>query len=375
MTLPPEIQQNLNLFNLNQKLKQERGEFSLAVNKVQTGTFGIKKTMQNIRDTLRDTINALISGIEAVVIPKDRFTDFQNKDATLDDFASFDMLTYYNGLKKLRFELHGIDVALLSVQEVPQQPLRPSATIEGVLDTLDSNEFIEQGYANPVTETERTFKYYVIEKGDTLKLIAVKNYSGDSGRYTLVAKENNLKESDLIDTNLVGTVIKIPLPTEPGASGASGNLVYEPLFKGTSQAEINRFTYGRDIALFSNNPSQSGNILADSSGDILVVTGIDGVINNIEDRFANTKMSLNAAHPDWGLLPLNQDSGQVPFLIMLDRLLDDMEGQASSDPRVVSATINRRKIDIRGDRLDVSMDIFLIGGQKSNNNFPLPKNL
>ena len=105
------------------------------------------------------------------------------------------------------------------------------------------------------------------------------------------------------------------------------------------------------------------------------MVGIKGVIRNIEDRFANVKGNLNAAHPSWGLLPLNQDSGQVPFLIMLDRLLDDMEGQASSDPRVVSATINRRSIDIRGDRLDAEMDIKLIGGQRSKNTFPLPLNL
>ncbi len=152
-------------------------------------------------------------------------------------------------------------------------------------------------------------------------------------------------------------------------------LAATPLLPGTSQAEIDRFTYGRDIALFSNNPSRSGNFIADSSGDILLMVGIKGVIRNIEDRFANVKGNLNAAHPSWGLLPLNQDSGQVPFLIMLDRLLDDMEGQASSDPRVVSATINRRSIDIRGDRLDAEMDIKLIGGQRSKNTFPLPLNL
>jgi len=304
--LPIEIQSNLDLFSINEEIKNLRGDFAFAVSQMATGAFSIKELFGNIVDTLNERIDRATELLEAVIVPKDSFTDFTNGDKTLDDFGSFEIINYYNELKKLRFILHGIPVALLAVEESRQKPVSPSNTTEqGVLDALDDLEFLEQGFDNPVTDTQEQFTYYTVIEGDTLPVIASKVYQGDIEKWPEIARVNDLSDSDLIDGSLLGTVIKIPKLGTTNNSLSELNMVFEKLFNGTSQAEIERFTYGRDIDLFEKK------ILISGTNDIKLMTGVDGVVKNIQDRFNNTKRSLNPLDPAWGLLPLS-DNKTVP---------------------------------------------------------------
>ncbi len=362
-TLPLEIQNDTSLFGLNETLKNLRGDFGQAVSKMESGSFSIKKTFEGLIDEMNDTIDAITSRVEVAVIPEADFTDFENGDATLDEFGSLDIISYYNELKKLRLSLYGVTVALLSLQDSPTKPVTPSFVSEsGVLDVLDTREFLEQGAENPVFEAQQSFKYYTIVQGDTLQKIASEIYDGDYHRWPEIAQANQLNDSDLLDDNLVGQVLKIPVDAATANRVSSGNLVFETFFDGVTQDAIDQFIYGRDFDLFNGQFQISG------TSDLKRMSGITCVVKNLEYRFGNTKGALNPINPTWGLLALDE-SGDVPFVIMLDRFLSDMEAQATEDPRVLNAAILRKNLRIIGDRMDIEMQIDLLGGRNISENF------
>lgn len=356
MSLPFEIQNDLDLFSRNEELRSLRSSLITSVSKMDSGTFSIKKEFSSVVNDMVTVIDVILKRVVVTVIPKDDYSDFESGLLTLDTFASFDLMKYYNDLQKLKFYLNGITVALQSLQDITPVPLTPSSISDtGVLASLNSKEFIEQGSDSPVFETIQDYKYYTIIQGDTLQKIAIKVYAGEINKWVDIAHANNLSDNDLLDNDLVGQIIKIPI-INSAKSISTFNLVYETFFDGITASAIEQFTYGRDIKVVNGKFQISG------SGDLQRISGIKSVVQNIQDRFNNTKGSLNSLNTNWGILPLN-DTKKVPFAIHLDRLLTDMERQAMLDPRVVSATVKRNKLVLSGDRLDIEMDIILIGGK------------
>lgn len=365
--LPQGLQTDLNLLGLNERLKALRVEFIFAVSKMESKAFSVKKSFKALRANFVETINSLIEATEIIIIPKDRYDDFVNGLTTLTEHGSFELLDYLNGLHKFKFFILQIDVALLSLQNTKAVPTIPSnQTSENVLDILDSDEFADQGYNNPMFEIEKSVTYYTIIEGDTLQSIAVKEFDGDATRWVDISKENQITDNDLIDGDLIGETIRIPGDSSAGNVSAS-NLVYEGFFDGTSQKLIDRFTYGRDIFLIN------GRMVVDSTNDIRTVEGRQGVKDNIQDRYKRTVNSLNPMNPSWGLVPLNQTDGRIPYPIMIERSLIDMENQATLDGRVLGANIDRSKIKIRGDRIDIIMEIRLIGSQIEKMDITVPQ--
>lgn len=366
--LPVEIQQDISLLSYNERVRALRAQFAQATAQTQTGAFSAKRVFGIIVDDLLSTLRTAVRTVEALIIPKQQFVDFENGIVTLDDFASFDMLKYYNGLRKLIIIFTQAKVALQQLAEVPQQPVQPprNSMQAGVLDTLDDSEFLDQGYGTPVAEAVPKYRYYTIRQGDTLQSIAAKVYSGNTSRWPDISAANNLLESDLIDQNLIGLTIKIPVDrASSGPSRAAANLVYEPAFNGTDQALIERYLHGVDLYV------REGRLMADAQGDLMVVQGIPGTVQNINDRLNNIRGSLNPLHSDWGI-ELPNDYAQTPYAIALDRTLTAMEGQAAADPRVLFASIDRRNIRITGDALRADMEIRLIGGSTSKETFDVP---
>lgn len=363
--LPQEIQNDFDLFAQNERLKQLRADFNEAVSKMETGSYSVKQAFAGLVDQINSLLDTLTSAVETTVIPKDSFQDFLDGVVTLDEFGSFDIIEYYNGLKKLRFMYYGATVALQQLQDVPVKPVSPAITAQtGVLDSLDSNEFIEQGSDNPVFEAQQSFKYYVIVAGDTLQTIASKVFDGDINRWPEIAQANSISDSDLLDNNLVGQTLKIP--TEAAASNnlQSNNLVFELYFLGTTQKEIDRFNYGRDLDLFEKKLQISG------TGDLKRNEGLTCLVDNLQARFDNSKGALNPLNPTWGL-DSPGDASDIPFVIILDRLLSNMESQATDDPRVVSAAVLRKQIEVDGDVIRVPMDITLIGNRDLDTTFDI----
>lgn len=366
--LPQEIQNDFSLFALNEELKRLRAEFGQAVSKMESGSYSIKKSFSGLIDNINNLIDSLTSAVEVAIIPSEVFADFEAGLVTLDEYGGFDIIKYYNGLKKLKFAYYGVVVALNQLQDVPVKPITPAMTQEsGVLDSLDTKEFIEQGAENPVFEAQQSYKYYTIVQGDTLSVIASKVYSGDMNRWPEIAQANQITDSDLLDNNMVGLTIKIPVDAVANSNILNNNLVYEKFFDGLLQSAIDRYNYGRDIYLFRGD-GYRGKFEISSIGDLKKIEGNNCLVYNLQSRFFNFKGALNPLNPTWGLeRPMGL--GNVPYAIALDRMLTDMESQCTDDPRVVSASINRKEIKIEGDVIRVSIDINTIGGKNLETNF------
>lgn len=321
--VPGEIQRNLNLFSLNTKLINLRSEFATAVSSLHTGTVSIKRTFTNLVERINEVLDEIATGVEVLIIPKNKFTDFENNEVTLTDFGSFDLLSYYKGVKKLKLMFNSVKAALFIIQDFKEKPISnvsPTHNIVGVLQSLKTEDFLEQGFSNPVTEFQPTFKYYTIATGDTLQSIAVKMYQGDFSKWTEIAEANAIKDSDLIDNDLTGQTIKIPVAGTSSPERNLSNLVYERNFDGTDQRKIEKFLYGTDLDLFN------GKLQADSHGDLKVTSGVNTVVSNVIDRILNRKGELNPMHSEWGISGLAH-TGQVPFIIFLDKVLNDMENK------------------------------------------------
>jgi hypothetical protein len=366
--IPDLIYSSTELFSWNSKLKNLRGELNTAISEVQSGAQAMKKVMGDLMERIFATIEELRILVEAAVIPKDSSDDFTNGLVTFDQFADFDMIEYYNGLNQLKLAFTGITAALRQISEVPQKALSPvpdSGSGDGILDTLSDTEYLEQGWENPVTEVETKFSYYEIIAGDTLQGIAAKVYNGDVTKWPEIADVNEISDSDLLDNALDGVVIKIP-ESGTGVARSDSNLVYEPFFKGDAQTDLNLFLHGSDLALDVNR-----NIAVDSQGDFKTIDGIKCVSENVQDRFLLGEGELNPLHPYYGVGITVDDS--VPYMVRLEKILRDMEYQAMADPRVVSANVNRKSIEIKGDRFDVEITMSLIGGGIEKALVPIPK--
>lgn len=357
VSLPFEIQNDSVLYAKNEELKGIRAELISLNSKIESGTFSGKSLIENIYTRLNDTIDYILKQIEIIIIPQGQRTNFSNGLVSLDEYGSFDIIKYYNELYRLKWVYYTLKVAIMQMNTTNTVSNNPAQTISsGVLNQLNDNEFLVQGSTNPVYDQEVTYKYYTIISGDTLPDISKKMYNGDPMKWPLISSANNLYDSDLLDNNLAGRVIKIPIISQSNNKTINDNIVYELSFSGTSQKSIEQFLYGQDIYL--NNKKME----VSNTNDIRRVKGMQCVVQNIQSRFYNTKGSLNPLNVSWGVQSLDKDSN-IPPVISLDRLLTDMESQAMADPRVVYASILRNKLRLNGDAIVVEMEIQLIGNE------------
>ena len=312
--------------------------------------------MPLVDQLMLDTIDDMVTRIENSIIPKGDKTDFDNGDATLGDFGSFEELAAYNSLLRQRFPILGITAALVTSPEKKAIPIKPpDVTLGGnVLDVLNNEEFVDQGYENPVTELTQKYVYYDIKQNDTLASIAVTFY-GDYRQWTRIAQANQLAENDLMDGDLIGELIKIPVDQGASLTRANDNFVFESDFDPSSPESIEAFLYGSDI------DTRNGIFEADGYGDIRKLSGIDNAIRNLQTRLDTIKGGLNPIQTGFGVSLIGSDT-ETPWVVSLERVLKDIETQSQADPRVIAASIDRNTVRLEGEAITAEITIKLLGG-------------
>jgi LysM repeat protein len=350
---------NANLAELRAKLQQ-------ANSKIQAGVVSTRRAIGTLDSAIETVIKNILSTIEVLVIPKNVAGDFQNGVVTIDQYASWDTMAYYNGLRRLHVELMSLRAAMYMSQADGEQAISiPQSDSGGTfIDVLDSDEFTDQGYGTPVTDRREQYTYHTVQQGDTMMSIAIKYY-GDYHKWTRIATANSLDDDDFLSDDIVGQTIKVPIQQSALLARGNDNLVYEPLAHANDPASIERSLYGSDI------DTSNGRLSVDGRGDIKRTAGIPCVMQNVSRRITTPKGGLNPLHPGYGIEGL-AGSTKAPYLISIDRLIEDMEDQAHSDPRVVSAVLARDKLKLRGDRIDVPITIDLIGEITSGSIIEVP---
>lgn len=352
--IPIALQQFPAITQRNAALAGMRSEFAEAVSKIQSGAFEVKRAMADLYAEMTGEIEVLRKLIEAAVVPADAAADFEAGVYALSDFADFDTMAYYNGLKKLEFTIHGVRVALLSLQDKKTAPVSRKNMSDGVLVSLDSDEFENQGFENPVTENVVEYQYYVVLQGDTLQSIAQKTM-GDANLWTEISSINDLRFDDFLDGSAVGQIIKIPVVESIILQRGNRNLVYEAVFDGLDKKKLEIFYHGRDCLV------EDGRFAISPNGDIRLIRGVDNTVAAVSRRLDMVKGGLNPLHPEYGVAKMAETNDR-PYIVALDRFISDLEGQAGADPRVTSAEIQRKKIKVDGDAVFCKIDISLPAG-------------
>jgi len=309
-----------------------------------------------IDQSMTETIDMLLLESLKIMIPQTFKEDYDDGLASLTDgFCSFEMIDYFNGLQKMKLIANGITAALVANPERKEQSIQLTADEAGgnYSGVLDSDEFAEQGFNRPVAEQTLYFNYHVVKQGETLRSIA-DLYFGDWTYWVQIAKVNSLTESDLIDDDLIGEIIRIPVENSTNLIRGN-NLVFEGAFDSASVINVQKYLYGRDLA------TENQNIKISGKNDLAVIEGLDCVVDNIIDLVSADKDSLNELHPNWGVAMPEQISDE-PFFVSIEKMLVDMEQQVMSDARVLSAQVLRQDLQVQADALSVIMDVALIGG-------------
>jgi len=295
----------------------------------------------NLKEAVRQSLESFID----TFLSTSQQTSYAAGTITIDEIINFDLLAFYNSLQKVKIATNQLSGVLNSI--VVQEELRYYSNANDYLLTTDQ---FDSGDENKVENTS-TFKYYTVMEGDTARIIALRELR-DAEKFISILKINNITENDFIDGTLIGERIKVPMLISSATRG-DDNLVYE-----SDDENIDAFLYGSDIALGVNDE-----MLISSSGDLLGKTGIDNAYDNIENRLANNKGSLNVFNPNWGTVAI--DDSNAPLMVKIDRYLTDVTGQIQSDPRVESVKINLDKLEWKGETISVPYTIFFIGSEQS----------
>lgn len=352
MAVPVEVVREQGIFTTHKQLVSKRLELEDLVNRIIAGKVSDKSLVEALVVKLKVIISELIIKLEYAIIPKDIFPDYVAGIATLDDYGSEEVLSYYNELQKMYMALNAFIVAVFGIKNIQPRVIVPEFQDNATLDIINLGEFDGSGDI-PTSTLEPGYSLYEVLGNDTLQIIAEKEY-GDYSKWTEIAKANNITDTDLSDGSYVGKKIKIPLP-QTTLSQNKFNMVFEQQVSTLSQESIEKYFYGTDILI------ENGEIMLKGS-DLATVSGKDTVQQNLENRLNGPTAGLNPLVPEWGLGKPKFKQG-VPYLVAIDRYLSAIESQVSSDPRVVYATIDRGKVKIEGDALRARVEIQLIGGE------------
>jgi len=304
-----------------------------------------------IKQTIKDTIRKLI----IKNIPYDLIDDYYNGDVFVEDYLNEKQINYLNELQK-----HLISIEYISFAQAISNSNKVTITTNSdqlYIDTLDSNEFKKQNSDtdnSSIDTYELDYVFYTIKSNDTLESIALKFY-GDYKYYTILEKENHITSNDLIDNDMTGVTIKIPIIGDSLPKNDS-NLVYYKV-KNKNINEIQKFYLGNDIYLNSNNGLE-----IDFQGDLKIADPIETVVQNINDRISTRRMNLNPLHPSYGINPI-QEIHNTPFKVVIKKFIKELIDQIQSDPRVSNVFINEDNNVIVGQNsIEIQANISLITG-------------
>jgi LysM repeat protein len=337
-----EISANSELYEAATSVNQDIENINSQNIEIQSGKTTPFIELPAILSRIIDNAKIVLSSFLNNFIPFDDRADFDNGDITLDDFVSNDLLNFYNAQQKVIIFSEGMEGILNSIPR--ENEIRYYANADDY--TLTTEQFDEE--ASQIIMNESTYTYYVIKQGDTLRNIAQQIY-GDSEQYIKIIQSNNISENDIIDNNLVGTILKIPIEISSIAR-SQNNLVYEGVIDPNN---INIFLHGRDLFL------ENKKMKISSTGGLETISGSENTIQNINARLNGDKGSLNAFNPDWGLI--SPDDGNAPFLVKLSRYLSDIQNQILSDPRIESTKLKLDTLKIDGEAVFIKAETNLIG--------------
>jgi hypothetical protein len=283
--------------------------------------------------------------------------DYLNGDITLEDFLNESQIRYFNELQKLLILSNYISVSIIFSNS---KKININSYFNSLfLDTINENEFKKQTSSNSfntIENVEVDYIFYIIKENDTLESIAQAFY-GDYRQFTLLERENNITNNDLIDKNMTGYVIKIPIIDNMLVKNQY-NLVYYKI-KDKSQDEINKFYLGNDLSL------RNKKIEVDSSHDLKIADPIDTAIQNITDRINTRKNQLNPLHPSYGLNPIHEYNN-VPPNIIVKKYIKEITDQIQSEPRVLNVYIDEKEIIIEKNSIYININVKLNNGTTIN---------
>lgn len=365
--IPQELLASQELLQISQRLSFLRGELQKAVATAQTQTQPLNKVIGTLPQQVLDTVNALKTQVENYAVPQEVFDDFKAGAIAFSEVASFDVMAYYNELQKLEISLAGYEVALLTSADTKTQALNPGGGSGiGYLGILNSSEFDDPSFDYPVTNLPQAYIYYRVIEGETSPQIAAKVFpDGDYSRWPAILELNGITESDLLDGNVEpGTLIKIPLPGDVSVQ-AEDNMVFEAPIENPTPEQLQKFLYGAEVAM------RDGKFSVSAGGDLSVVRGKDSVIQSWVLRFNRNEGELSPLHPKDGILSINDYGSDVPYAVVLERLVNDIRVKTELDPRIASASVDLNTLRIDGDKVFVDTQNYLIGGD----NFSQPVNV
>ena len=290
-------------------------------------------------------------------VQSDLIDDYLNEDITLEDFLNESQIRYFNELQKLLILSNYISVS--TILSNSKKININSYFNSSFLDAINENEFKKQTSTNnfnTIENVEVDYIFYIIKENDTLESIA-QTFYGDYRQFTLLEKENNITNNDLIDKNMTGYVIKIPIIDNMLVKNQY-NLVYYKI-KDKNKDEINKFYLGNDLSL------RNKKIEVDSSHDLKIADPIDTAIQNITDRINTRKNQLNPLHPSYGLNPIHEYNN-VPPNIIVKKYIKEITDQIQSDPRVLNVYIDEKEIIIEKNSIYININVKLNNGETIN---------
>lgn len=357
MALPISFRQNPKINTLSNRVISLRSALSLAISQIQANIKTVQLALGTIPNDLLEVILILSKEVETAYIPAEEFPNFNQGLVSLSDFAPNDVFNFYNELRKLETGVRQF-IALLNInQKLPVKNANPGNVQSSVYyDLLSDKEFGGVGgYENPTIEVEQSYSYYKVLQGDTLPDIARKVYDGDYTKWNLIAEANNLSENDLLSGSQIGKTIRIPNDEGAFLQVPENQVDEKPPLNYTDKA-LEKYLYGVDIRI------KNKKIQLDGNGDLGKVTGIDCLTQNLQSNILIKLGGLSPLQPEIGVEKID-DTRQTLFIVQLDRYISQIEAQLERDPRVLSASINRRTLETAQDTLIASATIVPIGGQ------------
>jgi len=306
---------------------------------------------------LKENIKEMQKRMILKYVQSDLIDDYLNGDITLEDFLNESQIRYFNELQKLLILSNYISVSIIFSNS---KKININSYFNSLfLDTINENEFKKQTSTNnfnTIENVEVDYIFYIIKENDTLESIA-QTFYGDYRQFTLLEKENNITNNDLIDKNMTGYVIKVPIIDNMLIKNQY-NLVYYKI-KDKNQDEINKFYLGNDLSL------RNKKIEVDSSHDLKIADPIDTAIQNITDRINTRKNQLNPLHPSYGLNPIHEYNN-IPPNIIVKKYIKEITDQIQSEPRVLNVYIDEKEIIIEKNSIYININVKLNNGTTIN---------
>ena len=337
---------NSPLFNAAINLDTTLGELTDANTKLQSADESIFESIPEIIAKGIDECNSILQDLIDFYVPESDMEDFLSGDKTLIDFMSIEMVNFYNSTQKIKLLFEGFQGIINSI---------PREEDIVFYENSDNYTLTEEQFD---TENEKkiqntsNYLFHVLRQGETFKSLAVL-YFNDAEKFIDILSANNLTQNDIIDENIIGQIIKIPLNTS-STTRSQENLVFDGNL--TSES-IQTFLHGRDLFLVDKK------LVLSALEDFRMVEGVQNTLESLNRRMLTKKASLNSYSTNFGLI--NVDEGNAPFLVKIQKFLTDVVDQFQSDSRVESVEMDLDSLKLEGERIKVTNIINLIGVEDS----------